>query len=141
MLSMPLLVYQLFRFVAPGLMRNEKRWVLMSLPAITLSFVAGVLFCYFLVLPSALNFLLNFGRENVKNTPTITQFLDFVTHFLLAVGKVFLLDAAVLTGLYRVASFFGLGVSLMVIGYVYQRVVFHPVAGPAAAVSPPPTRS
>ncbi len=60
---------------------------------------------------------------------------------LLAVGKVFLLDAAVLTGLYRVASFFGLGVSLMVIGYVYQRVVFHHAAGPTPAVSPPPRRS
>jgi len=60
---------------------------------------------------------------------------------LLAVGKVFLLDAAVLTGLYRVASFFGLGVSLMVIGYVYQRVVFGHPAGPTPAVSPPPMRS
>jgi uncharacterized membrane protein len=60
---------------------------------------------------------------------------------LLAVGKVFLLDAAVLTGLYRVASFFGLGVSLMVIGYVYQRVVFGHAPGLTPAVSPPPTRS
>jgi uncharacterized membrane protein len=58
-----------------------------------------------------------------------------------AMGKVFLLDAAVLTGLYRVASFFGLGVSLMVIGYVYQRVVFRSAAGPIPAVTPQPTRS
>ena len=57
---------------------------------------------------------------------------------LLAVGKVFLLDAAVLTGLYRVASFLGLGVSLIVIGYVYQRVVFRRPG--AAPVNPRPRR-
>jgi len=60
---------------------------------------------------------------------------------LLAIGKVFLLDAAVLTGLYRVASFLGLGLSLMAIGYVYQRVLFRRPAEPLLPVSPPPTRS
>jgi len=59
----------------------------------------------------------------------------------LAMGKVFLLDAAVLTGLYRVASFLGLGISLMAIGYVYQRVIFRRSAGPMQAITPPPTRS
>ncbi len=59
----------------------------------------------------------------------------------LAMGKVFLLDAAVLTGLYRVASFLGLGISLMAIGYVYQRVIFRRGAGPILPVTPPPTRS
>ena len=86
-LSMPILVYQLFRFLAPGLTKTERRWILISLPAVTLFFVAGMLFCYFLVLPSALNFLLNFGSIDV--TPTISEFLSFVTHFLLAAGIAF----------------------------------------------------
>jgi uncharacterized membrane protein len=59
----------------------------------------------------------------------------------LAMAKVFLRDAAVLTDLYRVASFLGLGLSLMGIGYLYQRVVFRRPSAPMAAVSPPPTRS
>jgi len=88
-ISMPILVYQLFRFVAPGLTRSERRWILTSLPAVTLFFLAGVLFCYFLVLPSAVRFLLNFGSQYVTSTPTISNFLDFVTHFLLAVGLAF----------------------------------------------------
>lgn len=45
----------------------------------------------------------------------------------LAVGKVFLFDAAQLTGLYRVASFLGLGLCLLSLGYVYQRLVFRPL--------------
>jgi sec-independent protein translocase protein TatC len=87
-ISMPLLIYQLFRFLAPGLTKTERRWILTSLPAVTLFFIMGVLFCYFLVLPSALNFLLNFGT-GIEVTPTISKFLDFVTHFLLAVGIAF----------------------------------------------------
>jgi sec-independent protein translocase protein TatC len=96
-MSMPIIVYQLFRFLAPGLTRTERRWIVVSLPAVTILFVLGLLFCYFLVLPSALNFLLNFGASDTKgsgipailNTPTISEFLSFVTNFLLAVGIAF----------------------------------------------------
>jgi uncharacterized membrane protein len=59
----------------------------------------------------------------------------------LAVGKVFLVDAAALTGLYRVASFLGLGLSLLAIGYAYQRFVFVRAPAPPAAVTPPPMQS
>lgn len=88
-ISMPILVYQLFRFVAPGLTRSERRWIITSLPGVTLFFAAGVLFCYFVVLPGAVKFLLSFGSNYVTNSPTISNFLDFVTHFLLAVGLAF----------------------------------------------------
>lgn len=88
-LSMPLLVYQLFRFLAPGLTKIERRWVLTSLPGITLFFAAGVVFCYFIVLPSAIDFLFNFGGGVVENTWSVAKFLSFVTQFLLAVGVAF----------------------------------------------------
>lgn len=88
-ISMPVVVYQLFRFMAPGLEKREKRWILMSLPGVTFFFVLGVLFCYFIVLPSALGFLLNFGSQYVNNTPTVSKFLSFVTNFMLAVGLSF----------------------------------------------------
>jgi sec-independent protein translocase protein TatC len=88
-LAMPVLVYQLFRFLAPGLTKTERRWILVSLPAVSGFFIAGVLFCYFLVLPSALNFLLNFGSSTIVVNPTISEFLSFVTTFLLAVGIAF----------------------------------------------------
>jgi sec-independent protein translocase protein TatC len=89
-LSMPILVYQLFRFLAPGLTRSEKRAVLVSLPAVTFFFLLGVVFCYYIVLPSALRFLLGFGEPiGVKTTPTISDFLSFVTRFLMAMGIAF----------------------------------------------------
>jgi sec-independent protein translocase protein TatC len=88
-LAMPILVYQLFRFLAPGLTKTERRWILISLPGVTFFFVLGLVFCYVLVLPSALQFLLNFGSSAIENKPTISEFLSFVTHFLLAVGLAF----------------------------------------------------
>jgi sec-independent protein translocase protein TatC len=88
-MSMPVLVYQLFQFLAPGLTKNEKRLILISLPGVTGFFIAGVLFCYFIVLPSALEFLLNFGRPEIENLPTISEYLGFVTNFLLAMGLAF----------------------------------------------------
>jgi sec-independent protein translocase protein TatC len=88
-ISMPLLVYQLFRFIAPGLTRREKRLIIFSLPAVTLLFAGGVLFCYFVVLPGALQFLLNFGSQHVTATPNVSEFLSFVTRFLLLMGLAF----------------------------------------------------
>lgn len=87
--SMPIIVYQLFRFMAPGLSRRERRWILWSLPGITVFFLLGVVFCYFLVLPSALDFLLNFGTPVVNPLLRLNDYLSFVTRFLLAVGLAF----------------------------------------------------
>ena len=88
-IAMPLLAYQLFRFLAPGLTRSERRWILLSLPAVTIFFVMGMIFCYYLVLPSALDFLFGFGSAQIERNFTISEFLSFVTRFLLAVGIAF----------------------------------------------------
>lgn len=88
-ISMPLLVYQIFRFLAPGLTRTERRWVLLSLPAVTFLFVLGLVFCYSVLLRPALGFLLGFGGGRVQNMPSISLYLSFVTRFLMAVAIAF----------------------------------------------------
>lgn len=88
-LSMPVLVYQLFRFLAPGLTKNEKRWILLSLPGVMAFFLLGVAFCYVVVLRSAMDFLLNFGNPQIEIQPTISEYLGFVTNFMLALGLAF----------------------------------------------------
>jgi sec-independent protein translocase protein TatC len=88
-ISMPLLVYQIFRFLAPGLTRTERRWVLLSLPAVTFLFVLGLVFCYSVLLRPALGFLLGFGSDRIVNMPSISLYLSFVTRFLLAVAIAF----------------------------------------------------
>lgn len=88
-LAMPVLVYQVLAFVAPALYANEKRYMYMAVPGITLSFVVGVWFCYAFMLPFAIQFLGAFGTENFKAQWTAENYLDFVSTFLLWVGLTF----------------------------------------------------
>ena len=94
-MSTPLIVYQIMRVLAPGLKPNEKRLLFFSLPFIAISFIAGAAFCYFVVLPSALNFLLSFGDTRILKQVSLTLFVSFVTSFMLALGAAFELPIVV----------------------------------------------
>lgn len=88
-LSMPILVYQILRFFSPGLTKAEKRAIYISIPFVTLCFLSGVAFCYFIILPHALDFLLGFGDPRIQKNISLTKFVGFVTNFLLSVGAAF----------------------------------------------------
>jgi len=87
--AMPLVIYELLRFLAPGLRPQERRWVLLGLPFIILFFVAGVAFGYLVLLPNALSFLLSFGSSAIQKNILLSDYISFVTTFLLAVGATF----------------------------------------------------
>ena len=59
-LSLPLLLYELMAFIAPGLTSSERKWVYLFIPFATIMFVAGVAFTYFVMLPAAIPFLIDF---------------------------------------------------------------------------------
>jgi sec-independent protein translocase protein TatC len=100
-LAMPVILYQLFRYIDPALHPQERRFLLrMGLPIIAL-FVLGVAFCYYVVLPSALGFLRNFGSGVFETQWRANEYISFVTMFLLAMGLVFEMPA-VLFALVRV---------------------------------------
>ena len=86
--SMPIIVYQVWRYIAPGLTRSERRWILAFVPGATVSFIAGIAFAYFALMPAALTFLLGFGDDEIKVIPTVASYIDFVTRLLLAVGGI-----------------------------------------------------
>ncbi len=94
-IAMPGVLYQILAFVTPGLTRAERRGLFIALPFVTLFFIGGVLFAYFLVLPSAINFLFFFGDPSIQGQYQISKFLSFVTTFELAVGLVFLLPIVI----------------------------------------------
>lgn len=78
-LAMPVIVHQLWRFLRPGLYPNERRYILLGLPLVTIFFVGGVLFSYYLALPPALGFLLGFGNEEIVTQPRLQTYLSFVS--------------------------------------------------------------
>lgn len=88
-LAMPVLIYEVVAFVTPGLTRQERRVLFTWLPFVTVSFVVGVIFGFYVVLPPAVRFLLLFGAETVTVMVRISNYVSFVTTLLLWIGLVF----------------------------------------------------
>ena len=93
-LSIPVLLYQAWAFVAPavGEMGRVTTYILITLASSL--FLAGIAFGYFFVLPAGLNFLLGWDTERYETIITPSFYLAFTTRFLLACGIVFELPAA-----------------------------------------------
>jgi len=88
-LAMPVLVYQLISFIAPGLKPQEKRYLYFVLPGATISFVAGVAFAYFVMLPAAIPFLKGFLSDLIHPNWFIDKYISFITSLLFWVGLSF----------------------------------------------------
>jgi len=88
-IGMPVLIYQVLRFVSPALTPNEKRWVLPVVIGASLAFLGGVAFGYFVVLPAAYAFLFTFGSDIADPTPTISSYMDLTIRLILVMGFVF----------------------------------------------------
>jgi sec-independent protein translocase protein TatC len=86
-MALPIIVYQLLAYVVPGLYDNEKRWLFSAIPIATLLFISGVAFCYFVMLPTALPFLMNF--LDVQAMISISRYLEFVTNLMFWIGLSF----------------------------------------------------
>lgn len=85
----PYLLFELWRFVAPALYRHEKKVVLPFLVLGTVSFIAGLAFGYFVVLPYSYQFLINFGSPTDKALITLADYFSLTTKMLLGLGLIF----------------------------------------------------
>jgi len=88
-LAMPVIVYQIGRFITPGLNPKEKRYLLLLVPGATICFITGVAFAYFIMLPTAIPFLQGFMSDIVKQQWTIGDYLSFVSNLLFWIGVSF----------------------------------------------------
>lgn len=94
-LAMPVILYEIYRYIDPALHPDERRFVLaMGVPVLAL-FIIGILFCYFVILPNAINFLFNFGGDIFIVMPRASAYLSFVTTFMLGMGLVFEMPAII----------------------------------------------
>jgi sec-independent protein translocase protein TatC len=88
-IAMPVIMYNLLMFILPALHTREKRLVLFILPWVLTMFFGGIIFGYYLLLPPALGFLLNFGADVAKYMLSLGEYVNFVTRLLLIIGLVF----------------------------------------------------
>ena len=106
--AMPVVLYQIWAFVAPGLYRREKRFAVPLLVSSVLLFYSGVVFAYFVVFPVMFSYLVGTAPAGVSYMPDIAAYLDFIITMFFAFGVAFEVPVAVvllvLTGLVKVES-------------------------------------
>ena len=95
LIALPVVLYQAWAFVAPGLYRHEKRMVLPLVVSSTLLFFSGVAFCYFFVFKKVFAFIQSFAPKSITAAPDIQEYLSFVLSMFLAFGAAFEVPIAV----------------------------------------------
>ena len=95
MLALPVVLYQLWAFVAPGLYSHEKKLVLPLVISSTLLFLVGVAFCYKLVIPAMSRFIQAFAPASITAAPDIEQYFGFVLTLFVVFGIAFEVPVAV----------------------------------------------
>lgn len=88
-IAMPIVLYQVWAFVAPGLYKKEKRFAMPLLASSIVLFYLGIAFAYFVVFPLMFNFFTAVAPEGVEVQTDISQFLDFITTIVFAFGIAF----------------------------------------------------
>lgn len=87
--SLPVIFWQFWLFIAPGLYENEKRLVIPFVLFATIMFLSGAMFCYYIVVPLGFDFLINFGSQLFKALPSIGEYVSFFTKLLFGFGLAF----------------------------------------------------
>lgn len=88
-LALPVVLYQVWAFVAPGLYAHEKRLVLPLVIASSVLFILGMAFCYFFVFGTVFHFINEFAPKSITPAPDIEQYLSFVLTMFIAFGVTF----------------------------------------------------
>ena len=86
-ISLPYIIFELYRFIAPGLSRNSRIWGCAGIPIVVIFFLGGMAFAYFVMLPPALDFLT--GILGIKTEVRPSSYIGFVTSLMFWVGLAF----------------------------------------------------
>jgi sec-independent protein translocase protein TatC len=96
MIALPVVLYQVWAFVAPGLYSHEKKLIMPLVVSSTLLFFAGVAFCYYFVFGQVFKFIQSFAPKSITAAPDIEEYLNFVLGMFLAFGLAFEVPIAVI---------------------------------------------
>ncbi|MBI5216100.1 MAG: twin-arginine translocase subunit TatC [Ignavibacteriae bacterium] len=88
-LSMPWILFQVWKFIQPGLMPKERKHISSIVFFTSFCFLAGVSFAYFIMLPYMLQFFATFGTSDIKNMISVNEYMSFVIQLVLISGLIF----------------------------------------------------
>ena len=89
LLSTPMIFYQMWKFIAPGLYANEKKYVIPFVVSSSALFIGGALFGYLVVFPFGFQFFLGYTTDTIQALPSLKQYFSFSIKLLIAFGLVF----------------------------------------------------
>ncbi|WP_194868047.1 twin-arginine translocase subunit TatC [Pseudoalteromonas sp. PPB1] len=95
-LAVPMILHQIWGFLAPGLYQHEKRMLIPILLSSILLFYAGIAFCYFVVMPIILGFFTAVGPDMMTLSPDISSYLGFILKLFFAFGVAFEIPVAIM---------------------------------------------
>ncbi|MBI5746097.1 MAG: twin-arginine translocase subunit TatC [Nitrospirae bacterium] len=94
--SLPVVLYELWKFIAPGLKMNERKYGIIFVSSSFVLFVMGLVFCAYVILPFALSYLISYGLDvGMKPMISVGNYIDFVLKFSIAFGLIFELPLAI----------------------------------------------
>ncbi|HDZ84412.1 MAG TPA: twin-arginine translocase subunit TatC, partial [Nitrospirae bacterium] len=93
--SSPIIFYETWGFIAPGLLEKERKYAIPFVFTTTFLFLLGSLFCFIIVLPFAMNFLLTYKTENLQPMISVGNYIDFCLKFILSFGAIFELPVVI----------------------------------------------
>ncbi len=129
-LALPVVLYQAWAFVAPGLYRHEQKLALPLIISSSLLFLAGMAFCYFVVFKTVFQFIATFAPESITPAPDIEAYLNFVMTMFLAFGITFEVPVAVVllvhTGMVSVQKLKEVRGYVIVVAFIIAAVVTPP---------------
>jgi len=88
-LGLPIITYQLWRFIAPGLYGTEVRYILPIIIFTYVAFLCGILFAYFILIPFSLKFFTSMGYGEIQNNISINYYFSFITWLMMCAGIIF----------------------------------------------------
>lgn len=95
-LASPVILWEVWCFVAPGLYDHEKKYVFPFVISASLLFFTGVAFCYLVVFPFSFKFFMSYSTDTLKPLPAMKEYLSFAFQILLAFGIIFELPVFIL---------------------------------------------
>ena len=94
-LGIPIITFQLWKFIAPGLLKNERKYAFPIVLFSFISFILGVLFAYFIIIPFSLNFFSSMGYVDVENNFSINYYFNYILWLIFSSGLLFQLPVLV----------------------------------------------
>ena len=88
-ITSPFIIYQIWKFISPGLLQQEKKYVVPFVLSSTVLFISGVLFGYFIALPPAFEFFVSFNNKYLQAMIAFSDYLSLFVTFLLGFGLSF----------------------------------------------------